>query len=380
MQFNFIVRAVVVIAFATVGYGCSPAGKSAALLVELNGTHADFGVAALAGAQLAAARGDVKAVTSQKTFVPITLVQGDIANSPTAVAQQLQPECIVGIGCNDSDTALAVVPTFTRAGKPFMIIGASDPKLPNQCGRNVFMACFGDDAQAHAAALYAGKTFGKRAVLVFDSKLDYTRGLSRYFADFFTKLRGSIVARIDLRDADAGANIAALATKDGVDFVYLATDPSSFEIALALIRAVLPTTPIMGGDGLDCSYLDLAPAHLTDRVYFTTHAWFGMGATPEALAFAQAYTNAYGTPPPNGFAALGYDATMMVQMAMNTAGESAITTPADVAKAIGKIQGYRGASGTISYTDGPVPRKDVWILRMNKGRRGLATRIPSGDL
>jgi ABC-type branched-subunit amino acid transport system substrate-binding protein len=49
-------------------------------------------------------------------------------------------------------------------------------------------------------------------------------------------------------------------------------------------------------------------------VYFTTHAWFGTGATPEARAFADAYTNAYGKPPANGFAALGYDATMIMQM------------------------------------------------------------------
>ena len=56
------------------------------------------------------------------------------------------------------------------------------------------------------------------------------------------------------------------------------------------------------------------------------------------------------------------------------------TPPAAVAKAIGKIQNHRGASGVISYANGPVPQKDVWIVRMAKGQRALATRIPAGDL
>ena len=76
----------------------------------------------------------------------------------------------------------------------------------------------------------------------------------------------------------------------------------------------------------------------------------------------------------------GYDATMIMQMAVNKSGGPLNTTPAAVAKAIGQIQNYRGASGVISYANGPVPQKDVWIVRMAKGQRALATRIPAGDL
>ena len=380
MQPRIIARILSLAVIACVPFACTRPPQASALLVELSGPQADFGGNAAAGAQLAVANGDIQAATRGSKLPGLTLLQADVAPSPAITAASLERDSIAGIGCTDSDVALAAVPVFAKAGKPFMIIGATDPTLPNRCGRNVFLACFGDDAQTHAAAIYAGKTFGKRGVIVFDSKYDYTRGLQRYFGDYFSKLRGSVVARVDIRDSGAAQAIKDLGSKDGVDFVYLAVEPDTLPDALARVRAALPGKPVMGGDALDCGFMDTAPPELTERVYFTTHAWFGTGATPEARAFADAYTNAYGKPPANGFAALGYDATMIMQMAVNNSGGPLNTTPAAVAKAIGKIQNYRGASGVISYANGPVPQKDVWIVRMAKGQRALATRIPAGDL
>lgn len=380
MHLRSIARPLLIALLACMPCACTRPPKNTALLVELSGPLADLGGNAAAGAQLAVANGDVQAAARGSALPGLTLQQADAAASPALAAAGLEPDSIAGIGCTDSDIALAAVPVFAKAGKPFMIIGATDPTLPDRCGRNVFLACFGDDAQAHAAAIYSGKTFGKRGVIVFDSKHDYTNGLQRYFGNYFSKLRGSVVARVDVRASDAERQVAALGGKDGVDFVYLALEPDALGDWLPRVRAALPGKPVIGGDALDCSFMDAAPFELTERVYFTTHAWFGNGATPEARAFAEAYTRAYGKPPGNGFAALGYDATMLMQLAVNRSGGPLTTTPAAVAKALGKIQNFRGASGVISYANGPVPQKDVWIVRMAKGQRALATRIPAGDL
>jgi hypothetical protein len=39
------------------------------------------------------------------------------------------------------------------------------------------------------------------------------------------------------------------------------------------------------------------------------------------------------------------------------------------------IRGYPGVSGTISYANGPIPEKDVWIVELRKGQRKLGAVI-----
>ncbi|MGA1266188.1 MAG: ABC transporter substrate-binding protein [Phycisphaerales bacterium] len=358
---------------------CAPGGRpAAALLVEQSGTNADFGQAASAGAQLALARADLLQVQRSPLAQPMVLVERDTASASRpaeAAARALEPDTLVGIGLNDSDEALAAVPVFTRVGKPFMIIGATDPNLPNRCGPGTFLACFGDDTQALAAARFAARSFGKRCLLVEDSRYDYTSGLARYFRESFERLGGEVTERIDLRSPTAREALARRQGKPAPDFIFLSAEPDGLRDMLQPIRATFPVTPIMGGDGLDCSLYENVPQLQSEAVFFTTHAWFGKGATPEAAAFAAAYLDAWGTPPPNGFAALGYDAMSMVNTAVNKASVLGPPSPADIARAIGEIRNYRGASGVISYADGPVPRKDVWVVGIRRGERFLADRV-----
>jgi len=346
--------------------------------MEQSGANADFGMAASAGAQLAMQRADLDAAIRPLPAARLRLVEKDAASTPAAAkaaAQQLEPIARVGVGLNDSDEALAAVPVFTQAGKPFMIVGATDPVLPNRCGPGTFMAAFSDEVQAQAAARYAARTFGRRCVMVMDSRYDYTSGLARAFTQAFEKLGGTVETSVDLRSPRAMAAVAALKAEKAPDFVFLSAEPDGLRMMLGPIRDALPFAPIMGGDGLDCSVFDQVPHLQSEAVFFTTHAWFGKGATPEAAAFARAYLEAWGTPPPNGFAALGYDAMSMVNTAVNKASVLGPPSPKDIAKAIGEIRNYRGASGVISYGDGPVPRKDVWIVGIRRGERFLAHRV-----
>jgi branched-chain amino acid transport system substrate-binding protein len=287
-------------------------------------------------------------------------------------------EAFCGIGFTDSDEALAAVPAFVAARKPFVVVGATDPTLPARCGKGVFLACFGDDAQATAAAMFGAKRFGKRCAVVTDSAHAYTRGLTRYFRQAYEREGGSVVLQMDRRDPNAPREIAAMKARgDAFDFVFLASEPDDLSALLGLLRDALPGKPILGGDGLDCSAVTTSGSAPSDGVFFTTHAWFGEGASPEAKAFADAFTQAYGTPPGNAFAALGYDAVMLVQLAARRAGGAQNPDPVRLAKAIGEIRNYRGVTGDFNFTDGPVPRKSVWIVEVSKGQKRLAMRMPA---
>ncbi|MFM7808961.1 MAG: ABC transporter substrate-binding protein, partial [Planctomycetota bacterium] len=257
---------------------CASNVPTAALLVEQSGSNADFGIAASAGAQLAMQRADLDAAIRPIPAARLQLLEKDAASTPAAakaVAQQLEPMALVGVGLNDSDEALAAVPVFTRAGKPFMIVGATDPSLPNRCGAGTFMACFSDDVQAKAAAQFATRAFGRRCVLVMDAKYDYTSGLARSFVQAFERLGGTVDAKIDIRSPRAMESLAALKGGTAPDFVFLSVEPDGLRQTLGPVRETLPVTPIMGGDGLDCSVFDQVPHLQSEAVFFTTHAWFG---------------------------------------------------------------------------------------------------------
>jgi len=69
---------------------------------------------------------------------------------------------------------------------------------------------------------------------------------------------------------------------------------------------------------------------------------------------------------------------MLVQLASRRAGGVENPNSGALIKAIGEIRNYHGATGEISFGNGPIPRKDVWIVAVMKGERELAARMPPG--
>src|SRR5215216_3173846 len=138
----------------------------------------------------------------------IELVVYDTKTDPTvvaSVASQLlnQDKVAVGLGFTDSDSVLALGPIFQQAGVPFVTPGATSPKLPDQIGDMIFLACFGDNVQAAAGADFVTKELkGKTAYLLRDIGAEYTTLLAQYFDDAFTKEGGQIVSRDDYKTGD----------------------------------------------------------------------------------------------------------------------------------------------------------------------------------
>ena len=84
---------------------------------------------------------------------PLELVVYDGKTDPaviTSLASQLinSDKVSAVIGFSDSDPVLALGPTAQKAGVPFVTVGATSPKLPDQIGDHMFLACFGDNTQA----------------------------------------------------------------------------------------------------------------------------------------------------------------------------------------------------------------------------------------
>ncbi len=312
----------------------------------------------------------------------LELATYDTKTDPTvmaSVASQLvnQDKVVAGAGYTDSDSVLALGPIFQQAGIPFVTPGATSPKLPDQIGTDIFLACFGDNVQAAAGAEFVlNKLNGKTAFLLRDNSTEYTTLLAKYFEEAYTHGGGQIIARDDYKAGDKSftAQITKLkALPNKPDVLYVAAQPDDIGLVVKQMRQAGLTQPIVGGDGYDTPLLLQVGGHAANNVYFSTHAYMAEDSTPGIVKFYNAYKAAYNTPPENAFAALGYDSVGLVADAITRAGS---TDPAKIRDALAATQGYKGITGSISYgADSRVPQKTVSIIGVKDDKLFLAAEV-----
>ncbi len=312
----------------------------------------------------------------------LELATYDTKTDPTvmaSVASQLvnQDKVVAGAGYTDSDSVLALGPIFQQAGIPFVTPGATSPKLPDQIGTDIFLACFGDNVQAAAGAEFVlNKLNGKTAFLLRDNSTEYTTLLAKYFEEAYTHGGGQIIARDDYKAGDKSftAQITKLkALPNKPDILYVAAQPDDIGLVVKQMRQAGLTQPIVGGDGYDTPLLLQVGGHAANNVYFSTHAYMAEDSTPGIVKFYNAYKAAYNTPPENAFAALGYDSVGLVADAITRAGS---TDPAKIGDALAATQGFKGITGSISYAaDSRVPQKTVSIIGVKDDKLFLAAEV-----
>ncbi len=281
-----------------------------------------------------------------------------------------QDKIVAGIGFTDDNSLLAAGPTFQNAHVPLVSAGATSPKITQQIGDEIFLACFGDNTQAAAGAEYAIEKFGKNAYLLTDNGTEYTQLLADYFKNRFLELGGDIV----LEDVYSG-NASNFSVQIGrlkalpkqPDFYYIAAMPYSIGPIVKQFRNVGLVGPIVGGDGYDTPDIISIAGNASDNVFFTSHALMDSEkGTIGIKRFIVAYNKEYGHDPENAFAALGYDAIYLIADAIGRTGS---TDPAEIHKAIQDTRDFPGITGRISYPNGVhVPRKSVSIIAIKDGK------------
>jgi branched-chain amino acid transport system substrate-binding protein len=307
--------------------------------------------------------------------------KNDLKEAATGAKRAVSMEGVVaGIGHSDTTFALASAPLFQAQGLPFVTSGATSPDLPDMIGGEMFLACFADDVQAHAMAEYAYNTLGIHNIVMWtDNAMDYTKGLSKYFQDRFTKLGGKVLLN-DIymtEDKDFSALVSRLKANPDAQGVFASSGPDTAGIIIKQIREAGIKLPILGGDGYDTELVSTVPGpDLSDNVYFTTHAYVGLD-TGTAKAFREAYQKEFGNPPENAFAALGYDAMGLVADAIKRAGS---TDAAAITKALNETTAYPAVTGQIAFKNGSrIPSKPVAIMYVDHGKVNLKTTVtPQG--
>jgi branched-chain amino acid transport system substrate-binding protein len=339
-----------------------------AAMLDLQGAQASLGRPAMNGFVLGLEQG-----ANARTILFSSLI--DTKSDPEATesaAENIAPRVLLGAGFTDNGSVLTAGPFFQRAKVPFLSIGATDPALPDVVGNRIFLVPFGDNTQGAAAAEFGEQQFGDSVAIVWDSTSQYSRTLPRYFRERFEELGGNVVMDASY---NGGCDITALGRQvenllQRPSFIYLAGLPDCIGDIVSSLRAAGVTAPIVGGDGLDTPELLEGNLGPTNDVWFTTHAWLSEETgTPEAKAFLAAYRDAYGVPPPDAFAALGYDAARLVLDILHRA-----RNEGGLFEALEHTRNFQGVTGTISFSsDSHVPLKTVWVIAVQNGEKRLAS-------
>jgi branched-chain amino acid transport system substrate-binding protein len=365
----------------------SPEPIHIGVIYNLTGSQAPLDGPSLDGARLAVDRINAAGGLLGRR---VELLERDGQTNPALVRYDAQDlvtlKVTAMIGLSDTDQVLAAAPVAASAGIPFVTSGATSPLLPAQVPDWLFLACFGDNVQAAAGAEYAAGWLGARtAAILFDKDMDYTRLLQRYFGQSFAAQGGAVVLRAAFHtgDRDIAKLLAAPAGDEGddsasappvrPDVLFVAAAPDDAGPLVRNLRAAGYRQPIIGGDSYDSPGLIEAARQTGGNVYFTTHAGLGLAHSTTAMReFTLWYRSAYGRPPENAFAGLGFDAVNLVAQAILRAKSA---EPGKVRDALLETRDFPGVTGDLGYASGdPVPHKAVTVIAVRR-RAEVAAEI-----
>ncbi len=346
-------------------------------IYNLSGPQASLGRPSLNGSMLAVEQLNARGGLLGRR---VELIAADGESDPALIADETRrlvhvPGLSAITGLSDTTMVLAAAPIAEKARMVFLTSGATSPRVPIEFPNYYFMACFGDNTQAAAAAEYAVSGLGARTVyLISDETTDYTVLLARYFAERYLQLGGRIVGEDTYAagTTDFSAHIARLkGLSTPPDVLYVASGPDEIGSLVKQLREASVDEPIVGGDGYDTPLLlEIAGAAAND-VYFTTHTLFDRAqATPLQKRFMDAYQARFGNPPESSFAGLGYDAVNLLAAAIEFAGSAKQKA---VANALEVTRDFQGVTGTLSFAPGVhIPAKQVTIVHVNNATLNLA--------
>lgn len=308
---------------------------------------------------------------------PVRLViddgKSDTAAVTTVAKKMADEDKVVAMaGLTDTDFVRAAGSVAQEKGIPFIDVGGTAP-LIEQIGDYIFMLPFGDNVQAAAAAELAQKNGWTTVAMLVDDASTYTKFLAQYFVARFTddEIQGQVVKELSYQanDTDFSSQLTEIKNLEPQpDVVFISSGPAEIGTIVKQARDNGIELPILGGDGYDTPQLLELAGEAARNVYFTTHQGIYDDA-PEGAAFAEKYTTEYGNPPEAVFAALGFDGINLMADAMNRAGSTEGTAVRD---ALAATQGFKGATGEISYEPGSrIPSKSVALVEVKDGKFSL---------
>lgn len=375
---------VLVLAVALVA-GCGTSQKAADVIklganLEMTGGNATFGQSASNGAKLAIKEVNAKGgVLGKQLTLTVADNKSEAAEAGNAMQKLITQDKVVaviapiasssviaGAQVNQDNKVLAISPT---ASNPKVTVDPATGKVRDF----LFRAAFIDPFQGSVMANFATTTLkAKTAALYIDNSSDYAKGLGQFFKETFIKAGGKIVSEEAYlqKDTDFKATLTKIKAQNP-DVVFA---PGYYQEVGMLIkqgRELGITVPFLGGDGWDSAKLpEIAGAQALNNTFFSNH-YSPDDNSPAVKGFVDAYKKEYNQTP-DAFAALSYDATMMVIEAIKRANSA---DPVKIKDELAKTKDYAAVSGKISLNATHDAVKSAVIIEMKDGKQTFKEKV-----
>ena len=234
----------------------------------------------------------------------------------------------------------------------------------------VFRAAFLDPFQGPVAVNFAVETFdAKNAAVLYDLSNDYSKGLAEIFKDEFEKKMGpnTILAfeSHGTKDQDFSAQLTTIiATKP--DFIFVPDNYNQVALIVPQARKLGYKGQFMGSDSWGSAELMTLCGDSCKGLYFSTH-YAAAGATGATKEFIDRFNAKYGVVP-DDVAALTWDATRVVLLAIQNAGELTGKLKKDrraVREGMAAITSFEGITGSMKFDEQGDPIKCAVVVKIS---------------
>ncbi len=348
--------------------------------LEMTGTNATFGQSATNGAKLAIKEVNAKGgVLGKKISLVVADNKSEAAEAANAMQKLISQDKVLGVIAPIASSSVIAGAQVNMDGKVLAISPtASNPKVTvdpatGKTRDYLFRAAFIDPFQGSVMANFATKTLkGKTAALYIDNSSDYAKGLGQFFKETFIKNGGTIVAEEAYlaKDTDFKSTLTKIkATNPDIVFV-----PGYYQEVGMIVkqgREIGIKAAILGGDGWDSAKLpEIAGAEALNNTFFANH-YSPDDNSPAIKTFVDSYKAEYGETP-DAFAALSYDATMMIIEAIKRAGSEDTVKIKDE---LAKTKDYQAVSGVITLNETHDAVKSAVVIEMKDGKQTFKEKV-----
>lgn len=288
-------------------------------------------------------------------------------------------EVVAIIGTVTSSPCLAVAQLSVADNVPIMSPTATHADVTT-FGSNLFRTCFLDPYQGSTMARFAVDDLGaKTAAVIYDNTDPYSTGVYEAFVEKAAEIGLEIVAAESYAqgDTDFKAQFTTIKSKNP-DVVFAPVYYNDLYMLVSQGRDTGINSPFLGIDGADGVLgIEGIDVSVLENVYFVNH-YSTKDESPLIQNFLASYKDAYGEDP-SSFAALGYDAAMLVCDALTKVSKDMDIDNSDkcfqaVIDTL-KATNMDCVTGTISYPDSNDPNKTCAIIKVVNGDYTLYSKI-----
>jgi branched-chain amino acid transport system substrate-binding protein len=348
--------------------------------LDLSGQTSSFGQSTKNGIEMA--RDEINnagGINGRKVELIIEDEQGEPGKVTTVVTKLLRQDQVHALlGEVASTNSLTAAPKAQEAKIPMITPSSTNPEVTRK-GDYIFRVCFIDPFQGEVMAKFAANTLkAKRAAILSDFNSDYSKGLTQFFKQSFSKLGGTIVDEktYTQSDRDFSSQLTAIRAANP-DVIYVPGYYGQVGVIAKQARQQGINVPILGGDGWDAPQLWDLGGEAMNNTYISNHYSID-DPSPLIQKFVTDYKARYGGVAPDALAALGYDAMKVLGDAIKRAGS---TDGAKLRDAIAQTKDFPGVTGKISIDAERNAIKPAVVLELKAQQRTFAykeTIYPEG--